>query len=181
MSANQITKLTLAAALKECMKRQMLSQISVQNIVDACGLNRNSFYYHFKDKYELVNWIFDTESAPQFARTGQDIWQDYLIIFEFFYEHREFYACAFQDQGQNSFTEHFYKVFKAAFVDDVSDLFPNSEDQEFFAAFFLDSLLACIRRWLLGGAQQTPEEMTRLIKTAMTGAATMVNGESASE
>lgn len=172
------TKLMLANALKECMRHQLLAQISIQDIVGQCNLNRNSFYYHFRDKYELVTWIFDTESAPFFAQSGRDIWEDYRLIFQFFYENKEFYASAIQSQGQNSFTEHLYGVLKISFMDGVEDLFPNSEDQEFFAAFFIDSLLACIKRWLIGGAVQTPEELTRLVRTILTGAASIINGGS---
>lgn len=171
------TKQALANALKECMRHQPLSQISIQDIVAQCCLNRNSFYYHFKDKYELVTWIFDTESAPFFVQETQDIWEEFYKTFQFFYDNKAFYTCAIQDEGQNSFANHFYEVLKGTFMDSVAELFPNSEDQEFFATFFLDALLACIKRWLMGGAAQTPEELTHLLKTILTGMTSIVSGE----
>ena len=43
--------------MKELMKRKSLEKITVSDIVQNCGLNRQTFYYHFQDKYDLVNWI----------------------------------------------------------------------------------------------------------------------------
>lgn len=61
MPDSLITKRALASSLKELMKTQPLTKISVGDICEKCGMNRKSFYYHFCDKYDLVNWIFDTE------------------------------------------------------------------------------------------------------------------------
>ena len=55
---SNLTKRALAAAMKELMEQMPFSKISVSNIAEQCGMNRKSFYYHFKDKYDLVNWIF---------------------------------------------------------------------------------------------------------------------------
>ena len=46
---------------QEGINEQSFEKISVSDICERCGMNRKSFYYHFKDKYDLVNWIFDTE------------------------------------------------------------------------------------------------------------------------
>lgn len=59
MAASNITKRALATALWELMKEVPFDKIQVANICERCGMNRKSFYYHFKDKYDLVNWIFD--------------------------------------------------------------------------------------------------------------------------
>ena len=58
MADSNITKNALATALKELMKEKPFEKISISDICDSCGMNRKSFYYHFKDKYDLVNWIF---------------------------------------------------------------------------------------------------------------------------
>ena len=61
MASNAITKEALANALKNLLKQKSLSKISVKDITDYCNISRNTFYYHFKDKYELINWIFRTD------------------------------------------------------------------------------------------------------------------------
>ena len=61
MADSNITKRALATSLKELMAEQPFGKINVAQICERCNMNRKSFYYHFKDKYDLVNWIFDTE------------------------------------------------------------------------------------------------------------------------
>ena len=47
--------------LRELMMELFFEKINVAQICERCNMNRKSFYYHFKDKYDRVNWIFDTE------------------------------------------------------------------------------------------------------------------------
>jgi len=61
LADSNITKRALANALKELMVEMPFEKINVADISGRCDMNRKSFYYHFKDKYDLVNWIFDTE------------------------------------------------------------------------------------------------------------------------
>ena len=67
---SNLTKRALAAAMKELMEQMPFSKISVSDIAEQCGMNRKSFYYHFKDKYDLVNWIFDMEYLAVFQPAG---------------------------------------------------------------------------------------------------------------
>ena len=55
MSESLITKKALAVSIKELMKTIPLSKISIQEIADNCGLNRQTFYYHFRDKINKKN------------------------------------------------------------------------------------------------------------------------------
>ena len=64
MADSQLTKRALSAAMKELMAERPMEKIRIGDIVERCNMNRQSFYYHFKDKYDLVNWIF----IPSFSR-----------------------------------------------------------------------------------------------------------------
>lgn len=61
MADSNATKRALAAAMKQLMAKMPFAKISVGDICQVCQMNRKSFYYHFQDKYDLVNWIFQTE------------------------------------------------------------------------------------------------------------------------
>ena len=58
---SQITKNALAASLKKLLSKKELSKITITNITEECGVNRQTFYYHFKDIYDLLEWIFTNE------------------------------------------------------------------------------------------------------------------------
>lgn len=55
--ASNLTKQAFANALKEKMKEKPLSKITVTELIETCGLNRKTFYYHFKDMNSLIKWI----------------------------------------------------------------------------------------------------------------------------
>ena len=50
---SQITKNALATALKKLLSKKELSKITISNITEECGVNRQTFYYHFKDIYDI--------------------------------------------------------------------------------------------------------------------------------
>ena len=63
----QMTKLALAQSLKQLMAERTLDKITVKEIVTRCGVNRQTFYYHFKDIYDLLDWMFVNE-GQEFSR-----------------------------------------------------------------------------------------------------------------
>ena len=63
-------KYYLADALKRCMKRALLEKVTVGEIAEECGTSRQTFYRHFKDKYDLVNWYFDKILQESFEHMG---------------------------------------------------------------------------------------------------------------
>ena len=48
------TKQAIKASFWKLLNQQPLSQISVRTIVEDCGINRNSFYYHFQDIPSMI-------------------------------------------------------------------------------------------------------------------------------
>lgn len=60
MPRSNQTKQLLAQSLQELMATTPLEKISVNDIVDHANVGRNTFYYHFEDKYDLVNWYFQS-------------------------------------------------------------------------------------------------------------------------
>ena len=58
------TQLKLAKSLKELMAHQPFEKLSVSDITNNCSLHRQTFYYHFEDKYELLDsLIVDLEKG----------------------------------------------------------------------------------------------------------------------
>ena len=105
MADSNITKRALASALRELMDEVPFDKIQVAHICERCDMNRKSFYYHFKDKYDLLNWIFDTEiiSFAQRLTAAQEFDQRVEEIREvcnYFYENRNFYRKALKVEGQ---------------------------------------------------------------------------------
>lgn len=65
------TKDMLAESLKELLTRRSLDKITVKDIVENCGVNRQTFYYHFHDIYDLIEWIL-RDTADRLMREQMD-------------------------------------------------------------------------------------------------------------
>ena len=168
MPDSSLTKRALAQAIKELMNEKPLVKISIADIVDRCQMNRQSFYYHFRDKYDLVNWIFYTELITELQNSpNKDEYEELKNICRYLYDNRAFYINALKFTGQNSFYEYFgeviYQLLKAAF----NESFGNSDQSDFNAMFYADALRSCIFRWLTSGAKMPPDEFVGKIRSAL--------------
>mgnify|MGYP000261370630 CR=1 FL=1 len=57
---------------ESCCWKSPLNKITINDITEDCGVNRMTFYYHFKDIYDLVDWIM-VEDARQAMEGRKDI------------------------------------------------------------------------------------------------------------
>lgn len=165
MPDSNITKNALADAMKKLMKRKPFSKISVTDICDECGMNRKSFYYHFKDKYDLVNWIFYVNFVSEITvHSHENGWELLVAICDLFYKEKDFYRAALMIEGQNSFREYFYETLQPIVAFFVQDIFPNSEEQEFFSVFIAEGFLATMICWLSGNSDMPPRKFVGQIR-----------------
>ena len=85
------------------------AKISISDLCEECGLNRKSFYYHFKDKYDLVNWIFYVDFLTNMGgKNFENEWDVLEPVMAFFVQD------LFQVQNQKLFVTFFCDVFLTA-------------------------------------------------------------------
>ena len=89
------------------MKHKSIEKIRVTEICKAAGIERPTFYYHFKDKYDLVAWMFctaaygtDITSVPSSAAGMNKMKQEIL-----------FYKHAYEDSSQNALWRYMLEYF----------------------------------------------------------------------
>ena len=168
MADSNITKNALASSLKSLMEQKPFGKINVNDICEGCGMNRKSFYYHFKDKYDLVNWIFYTEFVSHIHVDRYDNGWDLLVdVCRYFESERSFYRCALAIKGQNSFQDYFLEIIKPLVPLFLSDSFESNEDQQFLLDFFYDGLISALLRWLSGENETTAEVFTGHLKCVL--------------
>ncbi len=161
MADSNITKKALAAALTELMNEMPFSKINVSDICNKCDMNRKSFYYHFKDKYDLVNWIFDIgfiSAVIVTPRQEWSVWDFCERLFNYLYENRTFYRKALCITGQNAFSEHFRETLYTIFANNVHDIINMKEPLTFQINFFVDALVCSVERWIKDKNCMPPNE-----------------------
>ena len=168
------TKNTMKSSLKKIIKRKPLSKITISDIADDCGISRMTFYYHFKDKYDLANWIFDTEFIELTKTHALDVMNvsdsfeerlyGLVVVCEYFYENRSFYRRILQVEGQNSFSSHFRDFLYTIVHHRVMDLAEHDNIPQMVMDFIVDGFQCCIERWLLDKNCVTAEEFIGNLK-----------------
>lgn len=159
MADSGITKRALAEALKQLMEEMPFGKISVADICEKCDMNRKSFYYHFKDKYDLLNWIVDTELlATTLKNTARaNSWEKIYALFVYLYENQSFVRKALAVEGQNSPVEHFRMLMEPMVAARMKDIFGDDTDQEFRVNFFCDAFRCTIERWIMSSDCVPPD------------------------
>ena len=175
LADSNITKRALASALKELMETEPFAKISVGDICEKCEMNRKSFYYHFKDKYELVNWIYHTEFIAAARRkehsTGWDLLED---LCEYFDENREFYRKSFRVDGQDSFSDYFRDIVVMMISSDMEELFGEEAFLDFYVEFYADAFVCAIKKWLLQKESMPAGEFSGLLKACLLGTSSKI-------
>lgn len=174
MADSNITKRALARALKELLETHSFSQISVGSICEKCGMNRKSFYYHFKDKYDLINWIYDTEfiaiARERNYATGWELADDMCV---YFYENRNFYRKIFSVEGQNCFSDYFREVIISILFQDLQNI-EDKTAREFAVNFYADAFVCAVRHWITSKDCLPAEKFYTLIETCLIGVSNKV-------
>lgn len=108
MANTRIAKEAWAKGLKELLVTRSLDKISVKDIATQCGMSRNSFYYHFQDKYELISWIFYNDISKR-VETYEDstkfLEESFICVCDCLYREKKFYKKCFEYVEQNSLFE----------------------------------------------------------------------------
>lgn len=175
MADSNITKRALASSLRLLMREVPFEKINVTEICDGCDMNRKSFYYHFRDKYDLLNWIFDNEFIAVVSKKHIDNGYDFLMLLcQHLYDNAEFYRKAFKVQGQNSFSEHFCEMLLPLQAEFMRQLFDKEDVDEFYINFFSDGFVAAIKRWILDKNCIEPEKFVALLHSCVVQSAKKV-------
>lgn len=141
----EITKLWIADKMRELMKHKSIEKIRVTEICKAAEIERPTFYYHFKDKYDLVAWMFCTDAygtditSVASAAAGMNKMKREIL----------FYKRAYEDTTQNALWRYMLEYF----VNRYTDL-----AKEKLGTEILDTQLAySIRFYCMGSVGMTQE------------------------
>ena len=116
-------KYRLAEDVKVCMKTTSVEKITVKEIVDACGTTRQTFYRHFQDKYDLVNWYFDKILLESFEHMGEGetIYEGLVKKFQYIQKEKLFFKMAFKSDDQNCLRDHDFELILAFYSDRIQE------------------------------------------------------------
>lgn len=174
MSNSVITKQAIAASFKKLMELKPFDKISISDITAGCNLNRQTFYYHFQDKYELINWIFYNEVIkPVDKQLLPENWERGICdMFRLMLRDKKFYTNAIR-YSNTEFSGYLFRIVREKYYEIVEDMKTelNKEitdtDKNFIASFFAYGSAGIITEWIKKGMKEAPEMMSSMLSNAM--------------
>lgn len=169
MTPGIITRKAIAKSLKELMETESFAKISVSDIMNHCQMRRQSFYYHFQDKYELLSWIYQQETKENSIDfiDYSDFEEIFFHLIHYFYENQSFYRKALAVKEQNSFSDYLYKHTKTLYLSLIKDPEKgtlSNEHRIFLASYYSHGFVGLIKDWLEQGCQTEPEALSQLFE-----------------
>ena len=163
MNLQDRTKELIAATLEDMLTRMPLEKVRVGELCALCGAGRQTFYYHFRDKYDVVAWIFERDYRLAELRAGKCNAQAVVAdALERMWERRAFYREAFEDKSRYSITAHiqdFDVTLMTAIVTEHLGVDRLTPQQTFAIKHFSHGSIGCTLEWLRGEMEATPQEL----------------------
>lgn len=168
------TKNELGRALYTLLGKKNLDRITVADITGLCGLNRQTFYYHFHDVYELAEWLIDREVAElassENAKTGD--WHELLMhIFLRLTESKSVALHLYRSRGWHHIVDYVYRRVSPLLEERARNLVAElqldvpEEDLLFVVRIYLYALSGVLDAWLSSGMKDSvPGDLDRLFR-----------------
>ena len=177
---SQVTKRALEQSLKNLLLKKPLTKITINDIAEDCGINRMTFYYHFKDIYDLVEWscLEDARRALDEKKT-YDTWQQGLLqIFEEVRKNKPFimnvYRCVHQEQVEKYLNPLVDDLILGVINEEAVGMTVRDEDKNFIAQVFSYVFIGLMMDWIREDMREDPQQivgrLAKLIKGSMANA-----------
>lgn len=159
---SQMTKRALAASLKNLLLQKPLTKITISDIAEDCGISRMTFYYHFKDIYDLVEWTCQEDAARALeGKKTYDTWQEgFLNIFHAVQANKAFimnvYRCVSRERIEQYLNPLIHSLILGVVEEKSAGMRVSGEDKRFIASFYEYAFIGVMLEWIGSGMKEDP-------------------------
>ena len=168
-------KAAVADALLELIRRKDADKITVKDLVEVCGSSRQTFYYHFKDIYDLVEWACE-EDVKEILEDKDDYktWtQGFLNLFEEVLKNKPFILNVYRSVGREQVENYLYKIVYDLLLNVIEEkaqgMTVRDEDKEFVADFYKYAFVGLMLDWVKNGMKEDPHKIVKKVEFLLSG------------
>lgn len=174
MSKNT-TKMAIACAFKELLLEKPFNKITVADISERCGINRQTFYYHFLDIPDMVKWLCN-EDASKVLKNNVTYanWQDaFLIIFDLLAKDKALIMNIYHHMPHDVITNFLhnatYDMLMHVIEEKCKNLNVDPEDRIFIANFYKYGFTGLILDWVNHDMKEDPHQIINRLDSLIKG------------
>ncbi len=164
------TKELLAESILELAGTKSVDKITIKEITENCGMTSPTFYNHFKDKYDLIAWIYigHADEIVSAYIDGNMTWKETVYeVLDFMESRHDFYRNAIKNtNGQNSFIA----AVRTYSEDVMRNILngktnrPITEEEQFQLTFYIRGWVESVAEWLIGDTDYTKEQLATYLQ-----------------
>ena len=167
------TKEALAAALKQMMTVKPMDKITIKDLVEICGVNRQTFYYHFDDVYDLLEWVFEEDANRVLPReVVYEHWREDVFIFMQYLQDNSSFTLNVYNSNSRIYMLRYLEEKMAACIRSFAVIVSEGmnidrQDFEFVVTFYAKCAIGFISQWMDLGMKRPKEVTTQRILRVM--------------
>lgn len=174
MKSNQ-TKKALAEALKQLLTRKPINKITINDITEQCGISRMTFYYHFKDIYDLAEWTLE-EATQQIIGENRyaDNWQQgFLDLLKEVKDNQKLYMNIYRSMDREAIERYLLKKVEPLLMPvvekEAAGMGISPEGKRVVAIFYTYAFIGVVLDWISKGMPLTPQQVVTLTAAVVQG------------
>ncbi len=171
---SKITKVALADSLKKLLQIKSLDKITIKDVVENCGVNRQTFYYHFHDIYDLLKWLFikDAEDIIGNKKTYTTWQQGFLQVFKYIDSDKTIVMNVYNSIAREHLENYLYSIvfnlLNGVVEEKALGINISKENKKFVIDFYKYAFVGLLLEWIRSGMKEEPEiiinKLSKLIK-----------------
>ncbi len=169
------TKKAIGYTFKDLLKEKPFNKITVNDIASKCDINRQTFYYHFQDIRDLVEWIctFEVDSILN-KNSNVEKWEDkFLLIFKIMEEEKIFvkniYHSVSVEVLRNNLYRLVYPIIYSEIIEKSKGKNLREEDKKFITDFYKYAFVSIVLDWIDKGMIENPKIIVSKVSNLITG------------
>lgn len=172
---SEITKHALENSLKTLLLKKPFNKITIRDLTNDCGINRMTFYYHFEDIYDLVEWSCREEAfkALENYKTASSWHRGFIKLLMTIKENKECITNLVHCIDQEEIEKHLGSLIQFLLLNvieqEAGNRCINDEDKNFIAKFYSYCFIGLLLDWIKNGMIENPDILALKMSEVMDG------------
>ena len=169
------SKLALVDAFMHQAQTVPIDSITVKSLVAETEMNPKTFYYHFKDIYDLVEWSCQEDASRALAgKKTYETWQQGLLqIFEAVLDNKPFILNVYRSVSREQVETYLYKLtydlLEGVVEEQAQGMSVRQEDKDFIATLYKYMFVGLMLDWVKSDMKGDPHTMVERLEQVVHG------------
>ena len=166
-AATKKRKQMLADSLKRAIGKKSFSKVTVSEIVEDCGINRKTFYYHFEDLYDLLRWTLEQETIEVLKQFNLAVEYEEAISFvlDYMEQNAQMLNNVYHSVGRDELKRFFYLDFFGLIhsavdqAEKIEKISVSESFKTFLCQFYTEAVAGILLHWIAQRSIQNREQI----------------------